>query len=294
MTDHKVLLIESPARLSIDHGRLRIVGEQGSEAFFAPVDIAVLCLHEHKISLTSSVLRLLAASGAVLLVTDERHYPCALTLPYSGNMWVPQRLHDQIRMMDTPLSKNLWSQIVRSRLRTEATNLRYFGLNGALRLERLVKEVQPGDITNAESQGAKHYWKCLFGTDFVRVKEGAQDGINARLNYGFAVLRALVARQLAISGLHSALGLGHRRKDNPFNLADDFTEPFRYLVERHIRNMGESTETLTPPIKLELLRFIEQEVNMNGRAYRLPSAVEETVTSYCRTLEKMDGELTLP
>jgi CRISPR-associated protein Cas1 len=118
--------------------------------------------------------------------------------------------------------------------------------------------------------------------------------LNARLNYGFAVLRALVARQLAMSGLNAALGLGHRRQDNPFNLADDFTEPFRYLVERHVRNMENVSGKLTSTIKAALLRFMEQEVGMGGQQYRLGSAVAEVIASYCRILEHQNGELRLP
>lgn len=294
MPAERILLIENPARLSIDHGRLQISRDGETDVFVAPSDIAVLCLHHHTVNITSQALKALALSGTMVLVTDDRHYPCALMFPLAGNMTIPQRLHDQIRLIGSPLVGNLWAQIVRARLRTEAANLRHFGLNGALRLERLAGEVQVGDDSNAEAQGAKHYWKCFFGPDFTRNKEGAEDGLNARLNYGFAVLRALVVRQLAASGLNAALGLGHRRKDNPFNLADDFTEPFRHLVERHVRGMDDLTGELTSTIKVTLLRFMEQEVEMSGQSYRLSSAVAETIASYCRVLERQDGELRLP
>ena len=294
MADHRVLLIENPARLSIDHGRLQISRDGEADVFVAPSDIAVLCLHHHTVSITTHALKMLAVSGATVLVTDDRHYSCALMFPLAGNMTASQRLHDQIKLIDSPLSGKLWAQLVRARLRTQAANLRHFNLNGALRLERLTDEVRPGDSANAEAQGAKHYWKYLFGPDFTRNKEGAEDGLNARLNYGFAILRALVARQLATSGLNAALGLGHRRKDNPFNLADDFTEPFRHLVERHVRGMRDLTGKLTSTTKVTLLRFLEQEVKMNGQSYRLSSAVAETIASYCRVLERQDGELRLP
>ncbi len=294
MADHRILLIENPARLSIDHGRLRISRDGEADAFVAPADIAVLCLHHHTVNITTQSLRTLALSGATILVTDDRHYPCALMLPLVGNMAAPQRLHDQIKLVGSPLIGNLWAQIVRARLRTQAANLRHFDLNGALRLERLASEVKPGDVSNAEAQGAKHYWKYFFGPDFTRSKEGAEDGLNARLNYGFAVLRALVARQLAMSGLNAALGLGHRRQDNPLNLADDFTEPFRYLVERHVRTVDEVSGELTSTIKVALLRFMEQEVEMGGQSYRLSSAVTEAIASYCRVLERQDGDLRLP
>ena len=182
------------------------------------------------------------------------------------------------------------AQIVRPRLTTRRT--RHL-TNGALRLERLAEEVKP-DVSNAEAQGARHYWKHFFGPEFAREKEGAEEGLNARLNYGFAVLRALVARQLAMSGLNPGLGLGHRRQDNPFNLADDFTEPFRYLVERHVHNMEDLSGELTSTTKAFLLRFMEQEVEMNNQTYRLGSAVAEVIASFCRILERQEGQLRLP
>ena len=221
MSADRILLIENPARISVDHGRLKIARDGEDDAFASPDDIAVLCLHNHTVSITTQALKVLALAGASVLVTDDRHYPCALMLPLAGNMAAPQRLHEQIQLIGKSQVGELWAQIVRSRLATQAANLRHFDLNGALRLERLAGEVKPGDVSNAEAQGAKHYWKhFFFGSEFTREKEGAEDGLNARLNYGFAVLRALVARQLAMSGLNAGLGLGHRRQDNPFNLAD--------------------------------------------------------------------------
>lgn len=294
MPADRVLLIENPARISIDHGRLKIERDNEGDAFFSPADIAVLCLHHYTVRITTQALKTLALAGGTVLITDDRHHPCAIMLPLAGNMAAPQRLHEQIRLIGKPLTRDLWASIVRSRLHTQAMNLRHFDLNGALRLDRLIDDVKPGDVSNAEAQGAKHYWKHLFGPEFTRSKEGAEDGLNTRLNYGFAVLRALVARQLAMSGLNAALGLGHRRQDNPFNLADDFTEPFRYLVERHVRTMDDLSGDLAPAVKATVLRFIEQDVELDGHSYRLGSAVAEAIASYCRVLERQDGELRLP
>ena len=294
MPANRILLIENPARLSVDHGRLRIEREGQEDAFAAPTDIAVLCLHHHTINLSVHVLKAMAAAGATVLVTDDQHHPSALMVPVAGNQALPQRLQQQIEIRDSDLSRELWTQIVRSKIRTQATNLRYFDLNGALRLDRLAKEVKLGDTSNAEAQAARHYWKYFFGEDFSRRKEGADDGLNARLNYGYAVLRALVARELVMSGLNSALGLGHQSQQNPFNLADDFMEPFRYLVERHVRTEGMEKSPLTSTDKITLLRFMEQEVSMGNQTFRIPSAVAESVGSYCRAIESGAGELRLP
>lgn len=294
MSADRILLIENPARLSVDHGRIKIERNGQEAAFAAPADISVLCLHHHAINLSVHVLKALSAVGAVVLVTDDQHHPSALMVPVAGNQALPQRLNQQIEIRDSDFAHDLWAQIVRSKVRTQAGNLRYFNLNGALRLERLAREVKSGDAGNAEAQAARHYWKCFFGENFSRRKEGANDGINARLNFGYAVLRALMARQLVMAGLNPALGLGHQSQQNPFNLADDFMEPFRHLVERHVRTEGMDDSPLTSTDKIYLLRFMEQEVAMGDQTFRVPSAVAESVDSYCRAIERGAGELRLP
>lgn len=294
MAADRILLIENPARLSIDHGRLRIERDEQDAVFAAPADIAVLCLHHHTVSLSVHVLRILAAAGAAVLVTDEQHHPSALMLPVAGNQALLDRLEQQITVRETKFTCSLWAQLVCSKVRTQAVNLRFFELNGALRLERLAEQVKPGDPSNIEAQAARHYWKHFFGNDFTRRREGAEDGLNARLNYGYAVLRALVARQLVMNGLNTALGLGHKGRQNPFNLADDFTEPFRYLVERHVRSDEDVDAPFTSQAKVGLLRFMEQEVPIGEATYRVASAVAESVGSFCRALEQGRGELRLP
>jgi len=294
MSADRILLIENPARISIDHGRLKIARDGEDDAFAATADIAVLCLHHHTVSLSVYVLRTLAAAGAAVLVTDEQHHPSALMLPVAGNQALLDRLEQQIAVRESKLTHTLWTQLVCSKVRTQAANLRFFELNGALRLERLVEQVKLGDPGNVEAQAARHYWRHFFGNDFTRRREGAEDGLNVRLNYGYAVLRALVARQLVMNGLNIALGLGHKGRLNPFNLADDFTEPFRYLVERHVRAEGADTSPLTSKDKIVLLGFMEQEVSMGDQTFRVPSAVAESVESYCRAIERDAGELRLP
>ena len=114
-----------------------------------------------------------------------------------------------------------------------------------------------------------------------------------RLNYGYAVLRSLVARELVAAGLSSELGLGHKSTENPFNLADDFMEPYRYTVERHVRRL-DCEAPLDSAAKKDLVKFVESDVSLGKQEYRLMPAVRETVASYVRILETNKGQLTLP
>src|SRR4030067_2488144 len=113
MAADRILLIENPARLSVDHGRIKIEREGQDAVFVAPTDVAILCLHHHTINLSVHILKTLAAVGAAVLVTDDQHLPTALMLPVAGNQALPQRLQQQIEILDSEFSRELWAQIVR-------------------------------------------------------------------------------------------------------------------------------------------------------------------------------------
>lgn len=294
MPGNRILLVENPALLSIDLGRIKVVRQGQPDTFVLPADIAVLCLHHHTISLTVSVLRKIAETGATILVTDEHHFPIGLQLPLVGNQSLPQRLNQQISIRQADRHQSVWKRLVQSRIDTQAKNLRYLKLSGALYLERLTKKLTPGDPSNIEAQAAKHYWKHLFGTEFRREKKGATDGINSRLNFGYAVLRAMIARQLVLSGLNPALGIGHHGQQNPFNLADDFIEPYRFIVERHVRLQDIKNDKFSSSDKPKLLQFVETSVYIDGQDYRLAQGIAESINSYCRFLETGKENLFLP
>jgi CRISPR-associated protein Cas1 len=293
MSEHRILLIENPARLSVDLGRIRIEREDGKNIFVLPTDIAVLLLHHHTIQLTSQVLRILTDNRAIVVITDEKHHPSGQLMPLYGLPQASMRLRQQITLNHETQAR-LWQSIVQARLKTEAANLRYFELNGALRLERLVTDVEPGDRSHAEGQGAKHYWDYFFGTEFKRTKQGADDLLNTCLNYGYAVLRALVARELVVASLTPMLGLGHASQENPFNLADDFMEAYRYVVERNVRRNMEQLDEFNAEARMLLLGFIKETVKLGNMTFRLPAAIRETIGSYCRILESGHGGLALP
>lgn len=295
MADNRVVVCESAARLSVDHGRIKIAREGEEDRFVAPTDVALLCLDHYATEVTKAALLRLSESGTAVLVTDESHLPAALMLPLQGPGLQAQRVHRQVAFHGTDGPPRLWQRIVAAKILTQARTLRHFGCHGALRLERLAADVRPGDAENAEAQAAKHYWEHLFAEDFRREKQNARHPINQKLNYGYAVLRALIARQIAIAGLCPALGLGHRSGENPFNLADDFMEPYRFVVERMVKAEFSASEPLTREERHRLLSIPQSEVRMRNRDYRLPAAMEETIESFCRCLDGGEHrQLSLP
>lgn len=293
MSDHRILLVENPANISVDLQRIKIHRDGFDDYFVSPKDISVVCLHHHSIQISVQALRQLSASGASILVTDEVHNPCAWLLPQVGNGDMVRRLKQQILLDSSELKAKLWQEIVQVRLRTQSLNLRYLNRKGALRLERLAEEVQLGDQTKCEGQGAKHYWKHLFDDGFLRIKQGANDVINAQLNYGYSILRSMISRTLVMAGLNTCLGLGHRSTENPFNLVDDFIEMYRFLVERHVYE--NPIDEFDGSARINILQFVKYEVTLNnGMTYRLPNAVNESVASFVRILDSKTKQLTFP
>ena len=296
MTADRILLVENSCELNIDIGRVRIRRADSADVHVAPADIAVLVLHHHAISISAGVLRELMLAGACVVTTDAQHMPCGLMLPTQANRAAASRLRQQILQLNGQQAGKIWQSIVQARIRTQAANLRHFELKGVLRLERMINEVEIGDQTHREGQAAKHYWSHLWHdlvTDFRREKRGATDPINARLNFGYAVMRSLVARELVAAGLAPELGIGHHSAENPFNLADDFLEPYRFVVER-IARTSSALDSFDGPARKEMSRIVEVSVMLGKREFRLLPAVRETVASYVRALESANGEVVLP
>lgn len=297
MSEQRVLVIENPAHLRIDTGRLKIERDGFNHVFVSPKDIAVLCLEHHTATLSVAVLRALAEAGAVVMVTDARHMPCAIQIPLAATGLDAGRLRQQIALDASEKRGELWQQLITTKLATQAHALRRLKRNGALRLERLATQVQHGDKNNAEGQGAKHYWGNLFPETFRRSKEGAEDPLNIRLNYGYAVLRSMIARALVSSGLNGTLGLGHCNAGNAFNLADDFLEPYRFLVEVHLADDADTwceAPEFDSRAKRFLLGFVERPVRIAGQDMRLHAAIDTSIASFVRILDGKGKKLVLP
>lgn len=297
MSEQRVLVIENPAHLRIDTGRLKIERDGFNHAFILPKDIAVLCLEHHTATLSVAVLRALAEAGAAVIVTDARHMPCAIQIPLAVTGLDAGRLRQQITLDASEKRGELWQQLISTKLATQAHALRRLKRNGALRLERLATQVQHSDKSNAEGQGAKHYWSNLFPDTFRRNKEGAEDPLNIRLNYGYAVLRSMIARALVASGLNGTLGLGHCNAGNAFNLADDFIEPYRFLVDVHLADDADTwsdTPEFDSRAKRYLLGFVERPVRIAGQDMRLHAAIDTSIASFVRILDGKGKKLVLP
>jgi CRISPR-associated protein Cas1 len=190
-----------------------------------------------------------------------------------------EKLGDQIEA-SLPLKKNLWRQTVIAKISNQAALLNAVGICTD-KMEYFIRQVKNDDSTNVEGRAAAHYWDCIFGDmSFIRHRYGEPP--NNLLNYGYAILRAIVARSLIGSGLFPTIGIHHRNKYNPYCLADDIMEPYRPYVDSLILDLMETMEPpeiLTPDIKRKLLTIPVLDVIIDGSKSPLMIAVQRTTAS---------------
>lgn len=227
----RVVEIETDGRhLAINRGFLA-VSENGAEVGKIPLDdIAAVIANAHGLTYSNNVLVQLSTRGVPVVLCGANHMPAAIVWPVDGHHVQTGRMNDQIAAT-LPLKKRLWSQLIRAKILAQAATLAAVGApnEGFFLLSR---KVRSGDPDNVEAEAARRYWPLLLGSGFRRDKDG--DGINGLLNYGYAVLRAGMARAVMAAGLHPGFGLKHSNRSNPMVLIDDLMEPFRPSVDREV------------------------------------------------------------
>ncbi len=261
-------------------------------------DIAVVIASHPQISYTQAVLAGLAAAGGIFVACNEKHLPIAMLLPLESHSTQTERFARQAEM-PLPLKKRLWQQIIRSKLRAQAGLLEErTGQDWGLSM--LASQVRSGDPKNLEARAARIYWKALFnpsadGQEFRRDFEA--EGVNACLNYGYAVLRAIVARALCGTGLHPGLGLHHHNRYNPFCLADDLMEPFRPVVDRVVRRLTDARGPNVPldkESKKTLLEGLLARFTCENESRTLFDWVGRSAASLVASVESGERELFIP
>lgn len=216
-------------------------------------DIGVVVLEHQQTTVTLPLLNALSDNNVAVIFCGDNRLPNAMLLNLDSNRTQGEHYRDQVEAGE-PLKKGLWRQIVEAKIRNQAALLLKLGKDGN-KLKPYYQNVKSGDSDNREGVAAKIYWTELFGSGFVRAREGVEP--NNLLNYGYTILRAAVARSLMGSGLFPAFGIFHRNRYNAFPLADDIMEPYRPYVDEFVfRLYAEGDTQLTKEVKGELLRLL--------------------------------------
>lgn len=278
----RTLHFGNPAHLSVQNSQLivELKDEHRTKHTIPIMDLGMVVLEHPQITLTSSVLEAFTTENIALISCNKHYMPSGMFLPFEANTLQTKIMSTQVEA-SAPLKKQLWQQTVKAKIENQARLLDKLNLNSQ-RLHHLKEQVLSGDTTNCEGQAAGHYWNQIYGVEFVRSQE--RNSPNAQLNYGYAILRSIVARALTASGLHPSLGLFHHNKYNAFCLADDIMEPYRPYVDWIVLQMmqKEKTEELTKEQKIELLQLPQLDVSIGKITRPLFHAVSTTTAGLNR------------
>jgi len=292
----RTLYFGSPAYLKTKNEQLLIDLDEADEPKSVPIeDIGLVILDHQQITITQAVMAKLLQNNTALITCDNTHHPVGLQLCLDGHTLQSQKFKAQINA-SSPLKKQLWQQTVSKKIENQATLLSIERAENKYLLN-LASSVKSGDSSNHEAKAASYYWKHVFPEflEFRRERYGPPP--NNLLNYGYAILRAIVARSLVASGLLPTFGIFHRNQYNAYCLADDVMEPYRPYVDQIvcgiIRGNGKFLE-MTPSMKKELLQIPAMDVVIDGQKSPLMNAVQRTTASLAKCFEGSSRKILYP
>jgi len=274
----RVITVSNRAYLRTENEQL-VIDQGDSRISTVPIeDLGLLEIDGPQVTITSTLLGKLSSGNVATIICDAKHHPSALVLPLSGNSLTTARLRDQISLSE-PKRKRAWKHTVESKIRNQLIVLKENGLEYQS-LKVLASKVASGDSTNREGAASVDYWKRIMpGIRRARFGESP----NNLLNYGYAVIRAAVARGIVRSGLHPALGIHHQNQYNDFCLADDLMEPYRPFVDKRVISWCQSEEVsdeLTPDVKRHLLSVLYDDCILDEERSPLWNAILRTTASF--------------
>jgi len=292
----RTLYFGNPAYLKTKNEQLLIDLDEMDEPKSVPIeDIGLVILDHQQITITQAVMAKLLQNNTAIITCDNTHHPVGLQLCLDGHTLQSQKFKAQINA-SSPLKKHLWQQTVSKKIENQAALL-FIERAENKYLLNLASSVKSGDSSNNEAKAASYYWKHIFPEflEFRRERYGPPP--NNLLNYGYAILRAIVARSLVASGLLPTLGIFHRNQYNAYCLADDVMEPYRPYVDQIvcgiIRGNGKFLE-MTPSMKKELLQIPAMDVVIDGQKSPLMNAVQRTTASLAKCFEGSSRKILYP
>lgn len=294
MTDKILDISEGPASLSVRFDQL-VIRRGQSEAVSVPLaELGVLVVSHPATSFTHAVIAGLIQKGGAFVACDEKHMPIGMVLPLEGHFAQVERFALQARAT-LPQLKRIWQQVVKAKVRAQAALLEDLH-GGDYGLRALARKVQSGDTGNVEAQASRRYWPALFQDPDFRRDRAAPDQ-NRFLNYGYAVLRSIVARAICASGLHPSLGVHHHNRYSAFCLADDLMEPYRPIIDGavvEVTGVFGADHPVDKTTKAALLEVLLGRVDFSGDSRTLFDAATRTASSLATIFSGQKNQLVYP
>lgn len=286
---YRNIFVTSPARITVSSEQLIITTDQ---KYSVPIeDICSVILESTQITVTAYSLSALAQNNVCLYTCDSKHMPCAVLLGFNQHSRHLRMLKNQLGITK-PKQKRLWQQIVVAKIVNQARCLKLCEMKTeADKLMLYSRQVTSGDPTNVEGTAAAFYFRALFGSAFSR---SFDNGVNSALNYGYAIIRGALSRSLVSYGYLPVLGVHHHSELNQFNLADDFMEPLRPVVDLFVACGVSEGDVLNTNIKLQLFNLLNTEILSGTEKHSVSYAIERMVQSFGRCISSDNTKLVLP
>lgn len=289
----RIIDISDAAYIHLKHRQLLIEKQGETVGQVAIEDLGVLILQHPAIVLTQQVIIACQKSKVVIVFCDDKHLPYSVILPIGESHSLHNKILKQQIAITEPTRKRIWQQIVQQKIKQQAKTLELLGKDST-RLNRLATQVKAGDSGNCEAIAAQAYWKLLFGQKFKRDVD--LEGINSLLNYGYAIIRAMIARSICGAGLHPTIGLFHKNQYNALCLADDVMEPFRPWIDQRVYDLAQRQESLdvNQETKQELLAILNETVIHGNKKMPFMVATHYLMADLKRCYNKTQKTLLYP
>lgn len=287
----RIVEIAHASRVSLKDRQLVVVQDGVAVARIPVEDLGVLLLAHPANVITQQALAACQQEGAAVVLCDEKYLPASLMLPFGSGSLHTATLHMQINAAPQ-VARSVWRKIVAAKISAQAAHLVATGKSGE-HLEMLAGRVRDEDAAQQEAQAAAYYWRQLFGPEFHRDPHAA--GFNALLNYGYAILRAAVARAIVGTGLHPALGLFHHNRSDSYALADDLMEPLRPAVDSIAsKERSDGRESVTPLSKRAMLELLSRNVDIRDQHLPLWVALQRYASSVRSVMAGESEDVEIP
>lgn len=289
---YRQVIIKKSEKLHFKDNQL-IIDKDESSIKVPLEDISYILIEDSSTILTTRLLAELGKNAISLIVCDEKFEPTSIMYPYNYHFKQLDVFSHQLEIDDS-IKNKFWNQIVKRKIENsirvlEMTSKEEFPIS---KLTEYINEITDGDSKNREGLAAKMYFRSLFGSDFIRFYD---DNVNAALNYGYTIIASAIIRNLAVYGLNTYLGIHHSSKINNFNLAYDFLEPYRSVVDKFVYdNQDDIVLPLSFEFRKKLINLLNKEVLHQNKKYTIEYSIGLLIKSYIKSFSSGEIKLDLP
>ena len=289
---YRQIIIKKSEKIHFKDNRL-IIEKEGNSSKVPLEDINYVLIEDSTTILTTRLLAEFGKNAISLIICDEKFEPTSIMYPYNYHFKQLEVFYHQLEISEE-IKNEFWNQIVKRKIENSIRVLEMTSKDELpiTKLTQYIEEVVDGDSKNREGLAAKMYFRSIFGSDFIRFYD---DNINAALNYGYTILASAVIRNLAVFGLNTYLGVHHNSKINNFNLAYDFLEPYRSIVDKFVYdNKDDIIYPLSFEFRKSLINLLNKEVLHNDKKYTVEYSIGLLIKSYIKSFSTGEVKLDLP